>query len=119
MQASGLPVIPINPHLDVVGTVRCYPDLASCPTRPDAVVITTHPSVSLTIVKQCGELGIKKVWFHRSVGDGSWSREAADECKKWGIDAIEGGCPMMFLEPVDIAHACMRWIFQWTGIAPR
>jgi hypothetical protein len=28
---------------------------------------------------------------------------------------IAGGCPMMFCEPVDIGHKCMRWIIDVTG----
>ena len=119
MRAEGLSIVPVNPHLNSFGEDTCYPDIGSVPTRPDAVFIATHPSVSLSIVQQYGELGIRKVWFHRSLGDGSWSGEAADECRKHGIDAIEGGCPMMFIEPVDFGHACMRWFFQRTGKVPR
>ena len=119
LQQNGYPVIPVNPHMTSFHGSPCYPDLASIPDRPAAVFIATHPMVSPSIVRECGPLGIRNVWFHRSIGDGSWSREAADECRKAGIEAIEGGCPMMFVGDVDLGHACMRWIFQRTGKVPR
>ncbi len=119
LRTAGIPVVPVNPHVTQVGGVACYPDLASIPDRPEAVFIITHPTVSLSVVQECVRLGVKKVWFHRSFGEGSWSREAAEECRKSGVEAIEGGCPMMFVEPVDIPHACMRWFFQRTGRVPK
>lgn len=119
MKEAGLPVVPINPHMTTFHGSTCYPDLSSVPDRPDAVFIATHPGVSPAIVRECGKLGITKVWFHRSIGDGSWSAEASKVCRTNGIEPIEGGCPMMFIEPVDIAHRCMRWFFQRTGKVPR
>jgi hypothetical protein len=81
-------------------------------------VIATHPEVSADIVRQCGERGTKHVWFHRSFGQGSVSDEALSACKELGIDPIVGGCPLMFCEPVDIVHKCMKWWLQKKGTVP-
>jgi hypothetical protein len=62
---------------------------------------------------------VKRVWFHRSFGTGSVSDEAVQACQNLGIDAIVGGCPMMFCEPVDVGHTCMRWWLQRRGRVPR
>jgi hypothetical protein len=62
---------------------------------------------------------VKRVWFHRSFGDGSVSEEAVSECERLGIESIVGGCPLMFCDPVDIGHKCMRWWFQRSGRVPR
>ena len=118
LQSAHLPVVPINPHIQTFRGVTCYPDLASVPEPPEAVLIATHPLVSPQIVRDCAALGISKVWFHRSIGDGSWSPEASAECKRLSIAAIEGGCPMMFVGQVDFGHRCMRWILQRTGKVP-
>jgi hypothetical protein len=32
---------------------------------------------------------------------------------------IVGGCPLMYCEPIDVAHRCMRWILGWRGRVPR
>jgi hypothetical protein len=34
------------------------------------------------------------------------------ECELLGIEAIVGGCPLMFCGPVDVFHRCMRWWLQ-------
>jgi hypothetical protein len=47
------------------------------------------------------------------------SDEAVQACQNLGIDAIVGGCPMMFGEPVDVGHTCMRWWLQRRGRVPR
>ncbi len=119
LAGAGHTVVPVNPHMKEFRGTACYSDLSSIPEAPEAVMIATHPNVSTAVVRECGKLGIRKVWFHRSIGDGSWSHEASEECRKQGIEAIEGGCPMMFVAPVDFGHVCMRWIFQRTGKVPR
>ena len=53
--------------------------------------------------------GVKQVWFHRSFGGGSVSDAAVRECEARGISCLVGGCPLMYCEPVDPFHRCMRW----------
>jgi predicted CoA-binding protein len=89
------------------------------PGPMDGVMIVTAPGASVGIVRQCADLGIRRVWFHRSIGDGSVSEDAVKECAARGIDAIVGGCPLMFCEPVDIGHKCMKWWFQRQGRVPK
>jgi hypothetical protein len=47
------------------------------------------------------------------------SESAVAFCREKGIAVIPGSCPMMFCEPVDVAHRCMRWFFKVTGKLPR
>jgi uncharacterized protein len=58
------------------------------------------------------------VWFHRSFGQGSVSDEAVAECERLGLTAIVGGCPLMYCEPIDFSHRCMRAILRWRGRVP-
>lgn len=117
--SSGFQVYPLNPKASEVEGVQCYPDVISLPDGVHGVVVATPPAVSAQVVRECGEKGIGRVWFHRSFGDGSVSAEAVRECENLGIDCIVGGCPMMFCEPVDIAHKCMRWWLQRRGRVPK
>ena len=119
LKASGYEVFPINPNVTEVEGVRCYPDIASIPGELGGVVIAAHPNVSASIVRQCKERGVARVWFHRSFGDGSVSDEAVRECERLGVDAIVGGCPLMFCDPVDTGHRCMRWWLQKWGRVPK
>ncbi len=119
LREVGYRVSPINPTTDEVEGVTCYPDVASLPDVPDGVVIATHPDVAAGVVEQCAERGVRRIWFHRSFGDGSVSEEAVQACERLGLDPIVGGCPMMFCGKVDVVHRCMRWWLQRTGRVPR
>jgi predicted CoA-binding protein len=118
LRDSGYEVFPVNPKASEVEGATCYPDLGSIPEQVDGVVIATHPAASVEIVRQCAALGVNRVWFHRSFGQGSVSREAVQECRARGIDCIVGGCPLMYCEPVDLGHRCMRWWLRLRGRVP-
>lgn len=109
LRESGYEAVPINPNATEVEGTRCYSDLRSIPGKIDGLVIAAHPSVAVDLVRQCEETGVSHVWFHRSFGEGSVSDAAVRECESHGIECIVGGCPLMFLQPVDIAHRCMGW----------
>ena len=119
LRNGGYEVFPVNPNTEEVEGVRCYPDVSSVPGELGAVVIATHPDVSASIVRQCKERGVKLVWFHRSFGAGSVSKEAVDECERLGLECIVGGCPLMFCDPVDFGHKCMKWWLQRSGQVPK
>ena len=115
LRKTGYEVFAMNPNADEVEGDPCYHSLSSIPGGVDGVVIATHPSVTLQLVKECGELGIKHIWMHRSFGQGSVDDEAVKLGKELGLTVIPGSCPMMFCEPVDIAHKCMRWFLRVGG----
>jgi uncharacterized protein len=119
LRDHGYQVFPLNPNAMEVEGVQCYPDLASIPGDIGGVVIATHPGVSASIVRQCKERGVMKVWFHRSFGNGSVTDEAVHEGERLGMECIVGGCPLMFLDPVDVGHKCMRWWLQRQERVPR
>lgn len=118
LRDSGYEALPVNPAAREVEHVPCFPDLVSIPGTVDGVVIATHPKVSVELVRQCLEQGISRVWFHRSFGQGSASEEAVQECQAYGLSCIVGGCPLMYLEPVDGAHRCFRWWLRWRRRIP-
>ncbi len=43
------------------------------------------------------------------------SPEAVKLCRENNIAVIPGDCPMMFCEPVDFGHKCMRWSLRLIG----
>jgi predicted CoA-binding protein len=119
LRSAGYEVYPINPKASEVEGTTCYRDVSAVPGQVDGVVIATAPDVSAQIVRQCDDHGVHRVWFHRSFGNGSVSEEAVRECHARGIECIVGGCPLMFCEPVDVGHRCMRWWLQRQGRVPR
>jgi predicted CoA-binding protein len=119
LRSCGYEVFPINPNASRVEGVECFPTLTAIPEPVDGVVVATHPRISLDVVRACSESGVRRVWFHRSFGEGSVSPEAVRECEARGMTCIVGGCPLMFCEPVDFGHNCMRWWLQRRGRVPR
>jgi len=111
-------VFAVNPNASQVEGDPCYPNLRAIPGGVEAVLVATHPNVAPQIVQECIELGISRVWLHRSFGQGSVSTEAIELGRRHGLTVIPAGCPMMFLEP-DIAHTCVRWILGFTGGLPK
>ncbi|MDF1548739.1 MAG: CoA-binding protein [Bacteroidales bacterium] len=113
-EKNGYNVYAVNLKADEVKNVTCYPDLKSIPEKIDAVMISTPPKGTLEVVKQCVELGIKHVWIHKSIGEGSYNKEAVQLAENNDIEIIPMACPMMFLKP-DAFHACFKWILNIRG----
>jgi uncharacterized protein len=118
LRTCGYDAVPVNPHAKELDGVTCYPDLASIPGALDGVVIATHPGVAADIVRQAAGRGVSQVWLHRSFGQGSVSDEAVAEAGRLGITCIVGGCPLMYCEPVDLGHRCMRAVLRWRKRVP-
>ena len=118
LQTAGHDVVPVNPRTSEVEGVRCYPDVAAIDGPIDGVMIASPPAASLAPVGQCADRGVRQVWLHRSFGAGSVSADAVRECDARGLSCIVGGCPMMYVAPVDPAHRCMRWLLRWRGRVP-
>jgi predicted CoA-binding protein len=119
LRTAGYEVYAVNPQTDTVEGDRCYPSLETLPVRVDGAVAVTRPDVSDQVVMDCARLGIPRVWMHRSFGDGSVSERALRLAAERGVLAIAGGCPMMYVAPVDPAHRGMCWILGLFGKLPR
>ena len=119
LRDAGFQVFPVNPNAEEVEGDTCYANISSIPQGVDGVVIATQPQVTDQIVRECADAGVSRIWMHRSFGTGSVSDEAVNYCREKNITVIPGGCPMMFCEPVDFGHKCMRWILNLTGGLPK
>lgn len=115
---GGYETYAVNPNATEVEGERCYPAIGAIPGDIDGVVIATRPEMAASVVRQCADKGIKRVWFHRSFGQGSVSQEALAACRSSGVEAIEGGCPLMYIAPVDGGHKCFRLILRLLGKVP-
>ena len=119
LRERGYEVFAVNPNAEEVEGDRCYHDLRSIPGGVDAVVLATRPEIAEETMRECAELGIKRVWMHRGPGAGSVSEAAADYGRERGIAVIDGGCPCMFAPTADLGHRAMRAVFTLSGNVPR
>ncbi len=121
-KSAGYQVYAVNPRLTSFDGAPCYPDLRALPEKPDGVFILANPKVTDEIVRQCVDLGIKRVWMHcmmgtkpgLAAGSTSVSQQAVDQCREHGIAVIPGTCPAQFLNP-DFGHGMMRILWRALG----
>lgn len=115
LKEQGYSIFAVNPSAKTVEGDTCYPSLESIPEKVEGVVIGTAPEITPSIVNDCVTLGIKNVWIHRSLGNGSYHPKAVEIAAKNGISVIPGGCPMMYSDTIDPVHMCMRWFLKVSG----
>jgi predicted CoA-binding protein len=70
LRQRGYEVFAVNPDADDVAGDTCYHDLKSVPTHLDWVVIGNKPETADATMRECADLGIKRVWMHRGPGAG-------------------------------------------------
>ena len=110
----GYEPVAVNHHPESITEGPCYARLADMPPRPEAVMICTPPAASLAVLEEAQSLGIRDLWVHRAIGEGSYEPGMAAFAAQHHLNLILGGCPMMFIEP-DIFHRCLRWWIDRQG----
>jgi predicted CoA-binding protein len=119
LRETGYEVFAVNPNAETVEGDPAYPDLASIPGGVEAVVVATRPEHAAATVREAADLGVGRVWMHRSVDAGSVDAAAVAEGRARGLTVIDGGCPLMFGAPSDRAHRVMCRLMTLTGRVPR
>ena len=112
-------VYPVNPTALEVEGVQCFASLKDIPGGIEGVMIASPPNSAKEIIDDCIKLGIKHVWFHSSIDNGSLNEKAVKFAEENSIEVISSGCPMMYIPPVDFGHKCIKWILNLTGKVPR
>ena len=118
LRETGHTVFAVNPNPGTIDGEPFYPDLQSIPQPVDGVFMLTTPEVTEQVVQQAIAARIPRVWMHQSFGN-SVSAKAVQMCHENGITVIAGACPMMFAEPVDFGHKCIKWWMGVTGKLPQ
>ncbi len=117
-KGAGYQVFAVNPTATEFKGDPCYPSVKDIPGGVQAAMLVLRPEVTEKVVQECAEAGVTNVWMHRSIGN-SVSDKAVQYCRDHGISVIGGGCPMMFVKPVDFGHVCMRFIGKYAGWLPQ
>jgi len=119
LRDRGYEVFAVNPNTDTVEDDRCYHDLKSVPEGVDWVVIGTRPETAEETMRECVDLGISRVWMHRSFGGGSVSDLATAYGRDHGVKVLDGACPCMYGPTADPGHKVMKAALSVTGKVPR
>ena len=114
----GYDVVPVNPNTAEVGGRRCFARLQDVQPPVEGVLMMTSPAVTETVVRDCAEVGIRKVWMYRAGGKGAVSRKAVAFCEERGMQVVPGECPFMFLPGAAGVHRFHGLIRKITGLYP-
>ena len=110
MKARGYEMIPVNPNAGEIEGDTCFAHVRDIPGGVNAALLMTSAAESNRIVNECIEAGVERIWFYRAMGDGAVSRTAVEQCDTYGIEAIPGECPYMFMPDCGFPHNVHGWV---------
>ncbi len=108
LKELGKTVYPVDATVADIDGDSTYPDLASLPQTPQAVVMELPKEETAPWVVKAAEAGIDSVWIHQMTD----TPEALAEAEKRGMKAITGHCAVMYTKPGFSMHAPHRWIWK-------
>jgi predicted CoA-binding protein len=91
LKSRGYEVYPVNPRLEELEGVKCYPSLADIPVRVDVVDFVVPPEVTEATLKDCKKLGLERIWLQ----PGSESEAAITFCRKNNLKVVHDICVML------------------------
>jgi len=91
LRDRGYEVYPVNPKLEEVEGLKCYPTIANIPVEVDVVDFVVPPAATEEILKQCKELGLDRIWLQ----PGSESERAIAFCESKNLKVVHSVCVML------------------------
>ncbi|HZD96701.1 MAG TPA: CoA-binding protein [Micromonosporaceae bacterium] len=88
MMRHGWHIIPVNPYVDELWGVRCYPALADIPEHVDLVNVFRPSADTPPIARQAVEIGANALWLQQGIV----SAEAREIAIAGGLDYVEDHC---------------------------
>jgi predicted CoA-binding protein len=115
----GYDVVPVNPNAAEVQGRRCFARVQDIQPPVEAALLMTSPEATETVVNDCAEAGVQRVWMYRAAGKGSVSAKAVAFCRGRGMQVVPGQCPFMFLPDAAGFHRFHGFVRKITGRYPR
>jgi len=119
LRGRGYDVVPVNPKTAEVQGRRCFARVQDIQPPVEGALVMTTPDVTETVVNDCAEAGIRRVWMYRGIGKGSASEKAVAFCKERGMRVVPGQCPFMFLPETAGFHRFHGFVRKIMGRYPR
>ncbi len=100
----GYDAVPVNPKSEAIDGHPCFHKVQEIVPPVDGVLLMTPPKVTESVVMDCAEAGIQRVWMYRALGAGAVSKPAVGFCKSKGMRVVAGYCPYMFWADAPFFH---------------
>lgn len=91
LKNRGYEVYPVNPRVEEIEGIRCYPSLADIPVKADVVDFVVPPAVTEAVLKQCLDQGYERIWLQ----PGSESDNAITFCNENNMKVVHSVCVML------------------------
>ena len=118
LAGRGYDVVPVNAAGGEVEGRPCVRRLAEVEPPAEAALLMTPPAATDAVVRECAEVGLRRVWMHRGAGRGAVSPAAVAFCREQGIEVVDGACPFMFLPGTGLGHRVHRFFLRLVGRLP-
>jgi len=114
LRSKGYRLLPVNPALDEVDGLRCFPSLAALDEKVGGALVMVAPAASERIVREAAACGIRRVWLQQ----GGSSAAAVSAAEELGVALVHGECVLMFAEPAGWFHRLHRGLRRLSGRLP-
>ncbi len=114
-EKRGFQVIAVNSSFTDDPSRHRFSSLTSIDPPVKAVLVYVDRPQTMEAVDDCIAAKAPLVWLHDAVSPGAAIPEAIDKLRAAGCNVIPGLCPMFYLDPVDPAHFCIKWVLRLTG----
>jgi predicted CoA-binding protein len=91
LKERGYEVYPVNPRIEKLEGLKCYPTVADIPVKVDVVDFVVPPAVTEVILRQCKALGLDRIWLQ----PGSESEAAIAYCSENNLKVVHSVCVML------------------------
>jgi hypothetical protein len=107
-------ILPVNPYMDTYNGEKCYKSIKELPSDVEALIVVTKPDITLPIVKDAIEKGIKHIFLQK----GAQHSEAVEYAEENNVNIIQKQCIMMFANPSGF-HKFHRSLVKFFGLFPK
>jgi uncharacterized protein len=114
----GYDAVPVNPNAAEMLGRPCFARVQDIQPPVNAALLMTASEVSETVVRDCVQAAIRRIWMYRAGGIGAVSPKAVEFCWQHGVALVAGECPFMFF-PNNGLHSIHGFIRKLTGRYPK
>ncbi len=111
LKTRGFEVYGVNPHMEQIGSDRCYASLSELAGVVDAAVICLRPPSAAQALRDASAAGIQKLWLQQ----GSQSIETDKTARELGLSPVTGKCILMYAGEVKSIHGFHKFIAKVLG----
>jgi uncharacterized protein len=98
MKKKDYEILPVNPNMETFEGEKCYKSVTDLPADVEALIVITKPDVSLSVVREALDKGIKNIFIQQ----GAHNAQITELSLENKANIICKQCILMFANPTGI-----------------